>query len=77
MKIGILPELMGKWFSSIPIGAVNNMPENAEPEAVPQLPSALEQNDTSSNDENPRKKWCYCQKPSDSKMIHAIICMLH
>ena len=53
MKIGILPEILGKCFSRIPIGAVNNNLENVDRNVVAQLLEALENNDTSSDDDDP------------------------
>ena len=54
MKVGILPEVIGKWFSRIPIGGVASNSENVSNNMIPQIHSALVQIDTSSDDEDPQ-----------------------
>ena len=58
---GVLPEIIGKWYTRIPVAD--------EDGTVPFPESDLDDEDTVDSDEDPSKLWCYCNQPSSGEMI--------
>lgn len=62
-KCGILPELVGKWFSRLPVVQAE-APVTNEPDTK----SADELQDTASSSSS-EEKWCYCKSEASGTMI--------
>ena len=61
-KYGILPEIVGKWYTRKPI---------ADSQGVVQLPSSHDQEESTSEEteSETNELWCYCQQPGYGEMI--------
>ena len=57
-KYGILPEIVGKWYTRQPISNSDNVVQTPEPNS-----------DNEVDEEDYQKVWCYCNQPSYGDMI--------
>ena len=65
---GVLPELIGKWYTRIPISndtGIVSIPTSKGTSAESKTAAAAADDD----DDDPDKLWCYCNKSSYGKMI--------
>lgn len=63
-EIGILPELLGRWFSRPPEQIISSL---STPSDLPHLHSSFETASTSSHDTC--LKYCYCQEGEHGQMV--------
>lgn len=59
---GILPEIIGKWYSRKPVATADGVVHLPKSKAQ----ATVDRNDD--DDDDPEKLWCYCSKPAFGEM---------
>ena len=66
---GILPEIIGKWYTRTPIANSAGVVQILPPDHKAGGDNDGQNEDLTNDDENPDKLWCFCEQPAYGNMI--------